>query len=174
MNNDNTIMNIDGKDIEFKPAVCYGWTHDKWFVSRCGKLWSLSIKKELKPSIKYSYSKWAVGGRKISRSNLTISTPPNFWPDGSGRPHSTKNHWVRDITVHKIVMDTWKPLYDNPPLGVSGEFWKIGRDYPDNLRWYSESVAIDHIDDNPLNNDIDNLRRVSQWDNNPFRKKNGI
>ena len=40
MNSDNTIMNIDGKDIEMKPAICFGKVYDKWLVSKCGKVWS--------------------------------------------------------------------------------------------------------------------------------------
>ena len=57
-------------------------------------------------------------------------------------------------------MDTWAPLYDNPPEGVSWEFWEIGRKYPDNLKFYSESVVIDHIDDDPTNNHLDNLKEL--------------
>ena len=47
MNNDNTIMNIDGKDIEMKPAICYGKVIDKWVVSKCGKVWSVKFKRLL-------------------------------------------------------------------------------------------------------------------------------
>ena len=68
-------------------------------------------------------------------------------------------------------MDTWKPLYYNPPKGTIWEDWKIARDLPTIYDTISKSLAIDHIYNNPANNHIDNLERVTQWDNNPHIKK---
>ena len=165
---DNIIINIDGQDIEMKPAICYGKVYDKWYVSKCGKVWSIKYNRLLKGRIAYEFKK---EGKRIRGKILTISTPLGFWEDGSGNTCAKVNTEERKIVYHKVIMDTWKPLYDNPPVGVSWETWVNVRDYPDNLKFYSESVAIDHIDNDTTNNHIDNLRRVTQWDNNPHIKK---
>ena len=81
---------------------------------------------------------------------------------------------LRNIGLHKIVMDPWAPLYDNSPEGLVWEEWEKVRDLPTVYNYISKTVVIDHIDDDPTNNHIDNLRRVTQWDNNHTRKKKGI
>ena len=71
-------------------------------------------------------------------------------------------------------MDTWAPLYDNPPEGIVWEEWEIVRDLPTVYEYFTKSGSIDHIDNNPANNHLDNLRRVNDWDNQFTRKKKGI
>ena len=174
LNTDKIIMNMNGKDIEMKPAICYGKEIDKWLVSRCGKVWSTAQgqNKFLSGQKMYSFTK---EGKHLDSIQMSIKTRAGFWEDGSGNSHESYGDWIhRDISVHKIVMDTWAPLYDNPPEGVSWEFWKIGRKYPDNLTFYSESVVIDHIDNDPTNNHCDNLKRTTNMKNNPHRKARGI
>ena len=174
MNNDNITMNIDGKDIEMKPAICFGKVYDKWLVSRCGKVWSPHYNRIIRGSKFYEYKKNNVKKLKGIMHQMQVEEE-DFWGDGSGLERDGyDDRWRRIIKQHKIVMDTWAPLYDNPPKGISWEFWEIGRKYPDNLKFYSESIVIDHIDDNPANNHLDNLRRVTTWDNQASRKSRGI
>ena len=72
-------------------------------------------------------------------------------------------------------MDTWKPLYDNPPENIIWEEWeKVRDDLPNVYDHISKTVVIDHIDDDPMNNHLDNLRRTTSWDNNHHRKAKGI
>ena len=71
-------------------------------------------------------------------------------------------------------MDTWAPLYDNPPEGIVWEEWEIVRDLPTVYNYISKCGSIDHIDDDPTNNHLDNLRRVNDWDNQKTRKAKGI
>ena len=170
---DNIIINIDGKDIEMKPAICHGKVYDKWYVSKCGKVWSLHFNRILKGSISYNYDKNG-RGRHVVFVSMKISTPIGFWEDSSsGLYQRSKNYSCesRPIKLHKLVMDTWKPLYDTPPKGTIWEDWKIARDLPTIYDTISKSLAIDHIDDDPTNNHVDNLERVTQWDNNPHIKK---
>ena len=172
LNNDEIIMNIEGKDIEMKPAICYGKVHDKWLVSRCGKVWSFKWNKLLTGAKSYAHKKNTKILKCIIYSMMTDEE--NWWGDGSGIKHHAGYRWKRLIRAHKMVMDTWAPLYNNPPEGVVWEEWEIVRKLPSVYNHISKTVVIDHIDDNPANNHIDNLRRVTSWDNQCTRKSKGI
>ena len=172
MNSDNTIINIDGKDIEMRHPICFDKVYDKWLVSKCGKLWSLTRKKLLTGHKSYSYNK---NSKVIKSINYQMMlNEADWWGDGSGSPHHNGYQWKRDITKHKMVIDTWAPLYDNPPEGIVWEEWEIVRDLPSVYNHISKTICIDHIDDNPANNHLDNLRRVTTWDNQASRKSRGI
>ena len=83
--------------------------------------------------------------------------------------------WKRDITKHKMVMDTWAPLYDNPPEGDNmGTYGRLPETWIPVYNHTRKTGSIDHIDDDPTNNRLDNLRRVNDWDNNNRRKSKGI
>ena len=73
-----------------------------------------------------------------------------------------------------MVIDTWAPLYDNPPEGITWKDWKIARNLPSVLNHTVKTGSIDHIDDDKANNHLNNLRRVNDWDNNKQRKSKGI
>ena len=183
LNSDKIIYNIDGKDIEMKYSTCYGKVYEKWLVSKCGKVWSVSQKRFLKGSTSsynsYKSTHTRTGSKRKSRKVLNMSyhmmlDEEDWWGDGSGRKHHSGNQWIRPISAHKLVIDTWKPLYDNPPESIVWEEWEIIRDLPSVYDHVSKTVWIDHIDDNPTNNHVDNLRRVTSWDNNNTRKAKGI
>ena len=165
LNSDKIIYNIDGRDIEMKPAICFDKVYDKWMVSKCGKVWSLKQKQNR-----------ILGGQKTTSGHIQYQTtsPIDFWEDGSGYVPTNRNYVGRKILAHKLVIDTWKPLYDNPPEGIVWEEWEIVRDLPSVYNHISKTVWIDHIDDNPTNNHLDNLRRVTSWDNHYIRKARGI
>ena len=173
MNSDNIIMNIDGKDIEMKPAICFDKVYDKWLVSRCGKVWSLHKNRLL--SGQGDFSSLAKHRKPKLRKMLftiTFNQYEDWWGDGSGQQKN--GALVRLIPAHKMVIDTWAPLYDNPPEGIIWEEWEIVRDLPSVYNHISKTVVIDHIDDDPTNNHLDNLRRVTSWDNQTTRKSKGI
>ena len=172
LNSDTITMNIDGKDIEMKTAICFGQEHDKWLVSKCGKIWSTSRNRLMTGCKNYQYTK---EGKRLTDIVLKVTTPNGFWEDGSGysgRP--TGNVQERNIRFHRVVIDTWAPLYDNPPEGVSWEQWIIVRDLDTVYDYFNKSGSIDHIDDDPTNNHLDNLRRVNDLDNQKTRKARGI
>jgi hypothetical protein len=173
LNNDEIIMNIDGKDIEMKYPICYGKVYDKWLVSKCGKVWSLSVHRIL-PGHK-STQQNKNNRTTIKNLDYTIySTSKDWWGDGSSAKGTKHKFFQRHIRGHKMIMDTWAPLYDNPPEGISWEEWEIARDLPTVYNHVSKTICIDHIDDDPTNNHLDNLRRVTSWDNNFTRKAKGI
>jgi hypothetical protein len=171
---DNIIMNIDGKDIEMKHPICFGKEYDKWLVSRCGKVWSLTHNKLIKGAKGFIRRK--DGSRVITEVKTYMSVSKGFWEDGSGYDENGKlgDRIRRNIKMHKMIIDTWKPLYDNPPEGIVREEWEKVRDFPSVYNHISKTICIDHIDDDPTNNHLDNLRRVTHWDNQASRKAKGI
>ena len=175
LNNDIITMNIDGKDMEMRHPICYGKQYDKWLVSACGKLWSIKNKKCLAGCKSYQHLADNKRLLKFIRHSMILQEE-DYWGDGSSRFVETdwSSYWSRDITAHKMILDTWTPLYDNPPVGVSWDEWKIARDLPTVFELISKTVVIDHKDDNPLNNHKDNLFRKTAWYNNPSRKGKGI
>ena len=174
LNSDKITMNIDGQDIEMKPAICYGKVYNKWLVSKCGKVWSNMYNSLLKGGRAYYYTK-SGKTKKLHFIKHTITmNEADWWGDGSGSLHHTGYVWEREIKEHKLIIDTWAPLYDNPPEGIVWEEWKIVRDMPSVFNHISKTVIIDHIDDNPANNHLDNLRRTTSWDNQVTRKAKGI
>jgi len=176
LNNNNDIleMTLDGQDYQLKYPILYGQPYDNWLVSKCGKLWSIDKKKFIKGRINPQ-------GYII----FEVYTKDDFWEDGGGRWKlcgaskitGTKGTWafIRSIALHKIVIDTWKPLYDNPPKGIPWKEWKIMRTLPKCFESYSHSLHTDHIDDDKLNNHADNLQRKSARQNNSTvkAKENG-
>ena len=172
MNSDVITVNIEGKDIEMKHPICYGKEYDKWLISKCGKVWSITYNKLIKGGRAYVRSK---NGKRLQNIYYDIYVnESDWWGDGSGRPHCDGYNWQRNIRAHKMVIDTWAPLYDNPPEGIVWKEWEIVRDLPSVYDHISKTVVIDHIDDDPANNRIDNLRRVTFWDNQTTRKAKGI
>ena len=174
MNANDITVCIEGKDIEMKHAICHGKEYDKWLVSKCGKIWSLTNNKLIKGSKVFVRRK--DGSRVTTDMKTYMSVPKGFWEDGSGYNYNGKrrNTIHRNIKIHKMVMDTWAPLYDNPPEGIVWEEWEIVRDLPSVYNHISKTICIDHIDDDPTNNHLDNLRRVTSWDNQSTRKAKGI
>ena len=171
LNSDIITMNIYDKDIEMKPAICFGKEYDKWLVSRCGVVWSIRFNRHIKGAPTFIRRK--DGSKNITSMKTSMSAPKGFWEDGSGLPQKG-NTTRRNIKLHKIVMDTWAPLYDNPPEGIVWEEWEIVRDLPSVYNHISKTVVIDHIDDDPTNNHLNNLRRTTTWDNQDIRKSKGI
>jgi len=173
-NSDKITMNIVGKDMEMKPAICFGKTYDRWLVSKCGKIWSLGHNKLVKGAPQFIRRK--DNSKRIVCVKTYMSVPKGFWEDGSGYDYEGKldNRIRRNIKMHKVIMDTWKPLYDNPPEGIDWEEWEIVRDLPGVYDHINKTVVIDHIDDDPTNNHLDNLRRTNNWDNQNTRKLKGI
>ena len=158
--------------IAMKKAICFGEIFDDWLVSRCGKVYCLRLNKYISYIDRGQLQK--NGKRTGVRMKLIMITNLDFWKDGSGFVVRNGKKLQRNIFMHKVIMDTWKPLYDNPPDDISWEEWKIARDMPTVYDHIRKTIIIDHIDDNGLNNHVDNLRRTNHWRNQKTRKERGI
>ena len=176
LDSDIITMNVDGKDMEMRHSICFGKEYDKWLVSRCGIVWSIMYHRVLPGTKQWSKKDKNNQKRILGLRHVMSFMEEDWWGDSSGRPtwHKNRNGYQRDIAAHKMIMDTWAPLYDNPPEGIVWEEWEIVRDLPTVYNHISKTVIIDHIDDDPTNNHLNNLRRVTSWDNNSYRKAKGI
>lgn len=64
--------------------------------------------------------------------------------------------------VHKMVMDTFKPIIEFPPERLKS-FWN---DTPHEIKKFiSECILINHIDHDPSNNCLENLEYVTPSEN---------
>lgn len=75
---------------------------------------------------------------------------------------TSKTSYKVKMCVHKMVMDTFKPIMKFPPERLK-PFWK---DTPHEVKKYiSECIIIHHIDHDPTNNKLDNLIYVTPREN---------
>ena len=74
------------------------------------------------------------------------------------------------LTVHKAVKNAFHPFNDyTHEVGISKEEWEKT---PESVKLLvEECIYIDHKDDDPTNNNLDNLQYSTPKQNNYFRKK---
>ena len=69
--------------------------------------------------------------------------------------------------VHRLVMEAFRPIDEYPPIPKSD--WDAA---PESAKQFiRESVVIDHINNDPLDNRLENLRWISSLQNSAVRKK---
>lgn len=106
---------------------------------------------------------------KGNRQSISVVIPNDLFEDYNYFPSGPNTCKMR-ISVHRMVMETFKPIEEYPPYPMTKEEWSTT---PESAkRILRDSCVVDHIDDNPFNNHVDNLRWLSSKDNSNFRKKN--
>jgi hypothetical protein len=148
----------------WKPLIRKGAIIDGYYVSNLGRI--ISSKKGKATFIK-------VQDREFSeRGNCTVfhvSYPSHLMIDGYSHHHGSKNYRQMEVRVHQAVMEAFKPVDLYPPDELKNDW----NDAPESFKqWVRDTVIIDHINDNPFDNKITNLRYTTPKGNNSYRKKN--
>ena len=153
-------------DEEFKPVIRFGKVLPDYYVSKDGRVWSEKTNKFMNPFAQY-YKKYN-GEKKLSKINFAFTIPDDLYEDYKHRKTTTAVNVCKiDLSAHRVVAETWMPIDEYPP--IPKEDWNK---CPESAKQFMrDSAIIDHIDNNPRNNDISNLQWVTPKENEFNRKK---
>jgi hypothetical protein len=141
---------MESQDI--RPIVIFGKECEQYAVTEDGRVYN-KAGQFMKPSPKDKT-------RKHLRVSLSIPTD-TFDYDYRQR-HENSNKMSIDRYVHQLVMETFRPIYQYPPDALK-DVWN---DIPEVAKqWIAETITIDHKDNDPENNHVDNLEYVTQKQN---------
>lgn len=101
-------------------------------------------------------------GRGVSK----LYFPLNFFigtsHDGYNYATEGRNKLRKNVYVHQLVMFAFKPIEKFPPEELKDCWHHI----PEPAKiWIKNTITINHIDHNPLNNHVSNLEYVTQMQN---------
>lgn len=159
-------------DCEWRPVIIGGKMYEAYSISNDGRLVSHlkptgGIKSEIDKSynrlMKHSVSKNNSGRpRKV---DYKISLPIDFFDGTSLKDFSfrkkTKNTIEYNVSAHNLVMNAFRPIDLNPPIAL--QEWETT---PENAKQLiKDCIVINHIDHNPMNNNISNLEYVTPRQN---------
>jgi hypothetical protein len=142
----------------WKPAIKFGVVIPNYFISNLGRLKDATGK-----FVRTDEQQFKIGGpgpKIVAR----IKIPKNLFKHRQDK--GTGFIRIR-IAVHRLVIETFKPLDEYPP--IPKHEWNT---LPQSAKQIiSNCCIVDHIDNNPFNNRIDNLRWCTPLENNPANKK---
>ena len=151
------MITING--IDYMPVRKHGHIIPNYYVSKNGEVWNNLTKKHIKPYVVWRGTK-GVGKPKCMDFSMTALGQP-WWDRGyqykpkKGMPDCIEFR----MKVHLAVMDSWDPYIER--------IKKMSREQLEDLVY--KSMMIDHKNDDPLDNRIENLEY-----SNPFANSNYI
>ncbi|WLW36975.1 HNH endonuclease [Synechococcus phage S-8S29] len=158
---------------EFKPLVRYNRVVDGYYVAKDGRFYSTKTNKVLKP-----YTAHEKSGR-VKEQSYSLSIPYGFFPEHPHKKREGRNVAKTPLSAHRAVAETWMPVDTHPPEELADEWFEVItpemvgqlRIPPKTRQWVKDTVVVDHKDDDPTNNSLDNLRYVTPKKNNSRRKE---
>ena len=167
-------------DVEFfAPAVYEGYTLPTYMISNKGNMIG-KFNKPIKGVINYRicpYTKKRIPTAHVFELSLPIELASKFYREGyvpsdkgtQRLKDGSRRKMAKSIMAHRCVMETFCPLGSRPIEYWTQEEWD---NTPKSIKIILRSaLQVDHIDCNPCNNDIRNLRWVTMKDNNWKVKK---
>ena len=175
----NDTITCDG--IIFKPLIDLEILVPNFFVSKCAKIIEIKKNRTIRhvKQKEWYRNKKEYGDFKGMRIEFTTDIQP-YLDNGHQYKATDKfgKRCVRKIYVHTAVLQSWDPYrpYLEKMLlnGIPEEVKEEALSWPgimDLINLAVKNCMIDHIDDNPRNNNIDNLRYSNLRDNANHRKK---
>ena len=163
---------ITNLNSDFKPVIRYGIEIPYYYCNILGQIFSTKTNKFLAPKSKWS-ARLNKEGNRFRCYSYILSIPKGLFEDYDHRARGKSHSPAISVDAHRAVMETWRPIDEYPPEMVA-ECWE---ETPEPAKeWIRRTAYVDHIDDNPANNHVDNLRWVMPIENQSFRKaalKNG-
>ncbi len=146
---------------EFKPIRKHNNIIPNYYVSRCGKVWNDKSKKYIVSYKNYRNNKIVDKKPKCLSFSMTTEGQP-YWEQGyKYKPKKNSKHLVEfRMKLHLAVKDSWHPYIEHLNTLTKEELIALA----------SESVLVDHIDDDITNNHLDNLQYSTPLKNSNFRK----
>ena len=162
------MINVFGEE-EFKLIVQRGKIIPNYAVSEKGEIFSIRANKFKKLTVR-TRSKKSGKGYYVMDVSTSIPVPKDLFEDYQyrvyGNPLTNKSTVEFPLRVHKAVMETWRPIDKYPP--IPKEDWDKT---PETAKQFiRDSAYVDHIDDDPTNNHVDNLRWVTPRQNANYVK----
>ena len=156
------MINLFGTEDEdkFYPLTRFGKVIPYYYVMRDGKIYNNKSNKWVKTAIQFA------DGDRGTRCGFSVRLPREDWfLQESGYIYSSKSV---AMTVHRAVKESIEPIDDHPPDCLK-DTWNL---VPDEWRqWVRDTALIDHIDNDPLNNHVSNLRWTTPLENERHRKR---
>ena len=139
------------------PLVRFGKQIPNYQISDQGNVWDTSKNQPVQPKTTgQPWKNWAA-------LCVSVRIPSNDF-FGEEYIYASKSITCR---VHRLVMEAFRPIDEYPPIPKSD--WDAA---PESAKKFiRESVVIDHINNDPLDNRLENLRWVSALENSAARKK---
>ena len=145
-------------EVEFKPLKRFHQTISKYYITNTGEIYSSHSGKFLKQQLSASHNQYLM---------VKVNVPIDQFDYPYAQNRRQKSTCRIPIVVHKAVIESWKPVDEYPP--IPQEDWDK---CPESAKqWIRDTAIVDHKDDDPSNNHVDNLQWVIPKDNEPNRKK---
>lgn len=157
---------------EIKPVIVDGEEIPGYFVSNLGKVYctkhkvgmgKLGFRTIIDDSRMFELSlvMKRVKGKDYVSAQVGLTIPDNVLTEYDYARRRENNQRMLKKYVHQLVMSAFRPIDDYPPI-PKDEWDKC----PESAKkWIKETVIINHIDHNPLNNHVDNLEYVTAREN---------